>query len=909
MATNGEDRRGGIAAASGFRYQYLKTIETMFDLHDQRNLDAVIRSEDTEFDAVDYSVSDSSGRVLLASQVKSAIHPTNDNALRPLEAVRILCRLAGSGAGAIRIETNRPLSRGTSRLADDLSGCSDADQLVSRIRNSPYYSEAVEAVVGSLDDDSIQLLGRASISHDPRPAPEIIGALSARITGARRDVGLGVGVVSAGLLVDRLVARVFELSSNPQSAAREMTVAHFRELLVLPDFDLAESAAAYDWQIPVGWLPQAPSVDRSVVLSQIGNALTLSGGGRRPTKCVLIGLSGIGKSSIVAGYAHKFGGNYDRIVWVDCSAPELIRQGMTALLAAAGRRIGTTDVDRLSDQALTESVREHLARSVGTWLMVLDGVVAESDIGKWLPAVGQVAIVATSTAQQGWHEWERISISEMTLAEARELIIRRLSLGTEQLSSAQEGMLGRLVEATKLWPLAIELACAYLRESGRGLSLTDEYLKLIADRIYDATDLLPSRYPRTLAACVRIAVEAVRAIEVEENTEVRPANVLDVLAYFPPEAASIRAAIVAAKSAVEAPECSASLHLSASPEISEVDIDDCFHAIGRSSLVKRIVIDSVGSVGHATAFARMNEIVQYVLRRIHRFEDSTPQILIGAQDTLSRVLSDETNRAFGFWFELAPSVHNLMGHCVECSMVTLEGVTIIGNLGELSMLAHRFGQAHRHFEVELALLAQAGRAPRLERKILGALTMCAVNMDLHPIEILAVFYRFAALLEEHPDSQPDEPELDRTVIRVLDAIRVFSVSEAAKNSRGEISSLVARIENASSVQTGSGGIYETSARLRELILGDDDQATIRAAEEILRQPDVPEETRWSIQGFLIEAYWFGEDPAAVVGQIDRVRESFRDAGIPITVASTTLSNVHSNAASKLVWEGANLDCR
>ena len=346
---------GGISAASGFRYQYLKTIEALLDLLERNEPTLEVTTEDPEYDAVDYSIYDASGRLLLASQVKSAMRPSSSSILRATDALRILLRLASTGSVKVTLQTNRALHETALALADDLVGCQNGIDLGERIRNAPYFNKSIADALTEADEDSLEALSRASIEQDRRATQEIVESIRDRVAGARRQSGLGVGTQSSSILVDHLIAKVFELSANDPKYSHSLTLESFRELLALPEMTLAQSVGAYDWRVPIGYLPPRPSVARPDLRETIAEAISIPGTERKPSRCVLVGLSGIGKSSSAAEFAHEYGSNYDWIAWVDCESSIAIRRSIVAIVSTADRSRHYDAVEGMADDALAEA--------------------------------------------------------------------------------------------------------------------------------------------------------------------------------------------------------------------------------------------------------------------------------------------------------------------------------------------------------------------------------------------------------------------------------------------------------------------------------------------------------------------------------------------------------------------------
>ena len=84
----------------------------------------------------------------------------------------------------------------------------------------------------------------------------------------------------------------------------------------------------------------------------------------------------------------------------------------------------------------------------------------------------------------------------MATLQAVELLRRRLARGKPD--GPQLKQLVRLARELECWPLALELASAYLHGSGLGIDGTTEYLRRLKLLSLGGHDSVPPDYPRTL---------------------------------------------------------------------------------------------------------------------------------------------------------------------------------------------------------------------------------------------------------------------------------------------------------------------------------------------------------------------------------------------------------------------------
>ena len=160
-------------------------------------------------------------------------------------------------------------------------------------------------VLGNLKEEDVIRLCRARVEFDSRDEEQITEQMRVRLRRYRNEVSAGLGGQSAGLLIGYLVSEVFRRGADATEAT--MLVARFQELVLADGATVARALGMRDWGVVVGPLPAVPEVRRTDLLARVQDALPLKASSLAVAHCRLTGLSGIGKTSLAAGYVLLLG--------------------------------------------------------------------------------------------------------------------------------------------------------------------------------------------------------------------------------------------------------------------------------------------------------------------------------------------------------------------------------------------------------------------------------------------------------------------------------------------------------------------------------------------------------------------------------------------------------------------------
>jgi hypothetical protein len=493
---------GGRTAARGFLYQYLRTAEAVLIALTTDDRVHAFRVEGdpqpTELDdaeIVDFDLIDRNGKVLRSVQVKGG-KPSAQ--LRAGEVLTILARLVARGeAERYVLLTNKSISSRAAKLAELLA----LEQSPTELRTSlqPLLSGAARRSLSDLDDVQVQRLGRCQVRVDRRSRAELRDALLHAVQAARREGSRGIGAQSAGLLLAYLHWEIHRRAAAPEDAV--WTTSEIHQVLHLDDRALVDALGMRDWGGVVGLLPPIPDVPRGGLLEAIADALQpYRPTGRTVGRCALTGLSGIGKSSVAARYVAEYLDAYDVVFWLDASNPPYtLIQGFRT----AARRLGI-DPD-VGAEHLRVAVHERLSRSASRWLVVFDDA-QDDTVSSWIPRIGDGDVLVTSIDSTGGFGIARhVPVGVMSRIEAMCLLVARLRLPTEP-THADVERIALLADALEYWPLALELASAYMRSCGYSISDIPFYVDTLKVRSLDDRSSIPEGYPSTLIAAIDMAV-------------------------------------------------------------------------------------------------------------------------------------------------------------------------------------------------------------------------------------------------------------------------------------------------------------------------------------------------------------------------------------------------------------------
>lgn len=464
---------GGVAAAFGFRYQYAVTVGIILDLYEHPELTSWFVDVDLEGqDSADILVSRQGASWDEAVQVKAS--QAGSSTVMGAPYVRRTFDSLSNEHPTVpnrRLVTNRTL---TQDLACDSNG-----ELWSRKPGEHFQ-------------------------HDNRDLDALIKLLLECIARLR-ERGAG-GLQVHHIILHQLIDMVHQRGSD--RSRQRITLSDVNRILAEPAALLADAIQKRSWGRAIQ-VPRSTPISRPELDLFINTKLPLTTLETGNVHCTVIsGLSGTGKSSSVVKLVQDRIENFAFVLWMDASS----EISLEAQLPMVFKELGASD-DGSDPAAAFKAV---MSQVPVPWLLVLDNATDIESIAKWVPRSGYGHVVITST-NSSWPDnfASSTTIQGFSAEEARSFFATRFDKPTSKWSKEQEEAYDELARRLEYWPLALELATAWIKQRGGNIESISDFVDRLDRLNFDDASLVPHGYPAT---AYRVVMDLLRDLTENENT-------------------------------------------------------------------------------------------------------------------------------------------------------------------------------------------------------------------------------------------------------------------------------------------------------------------------------------------------------------------------------------------------------
>ena len=216
----------------------------------------------------------------------------------------------------------------------------------------------------------------------------------------------------------------------------------------------------------------------------------------RSPKCIIPihGLGGIGKTQMALTYATRIRETYQVIYWIDATSMESIKADSTRLHGQIEKASNRTSEARSNDPDIRETI-DLLTYTFTSWLLIFDNAdfVDLRMICNWFASTddGHVLITTRKNAKDLVKGCD-VEVDVMSLEEGRDVFLRNANIARP--STRDEELIDIITELLGRFPLALELAGAYIRDQPYYTDHLDEYWQQLDARKQQILQHTPDEY-------------------------------------------------------------------------------------------------------------------------------------------------------------------------------------------------------------------------------------------------------------------------------------------------------------------------------------------------------------------------------------------------------------------------------
>ncbi|MER5618490.1 FxSxx-COOH system tetratricopeptide repeat protein [Streptomyces sp. NPDC002215] len=267
-------------------------------------------------------------------------------------------------------------------------------------------------------------------------------------------------------------------------------------------------------------LPRPPSVlfvGRDDDVTRLGRSLAAES---EPVTRILVGLGGVGKTSLTLQYAHRYRTAYTTVWWITADNPDAITAGLAALTSRL--------LPDLAAPATTNALAEWAIawfQSHPGWLVVFDNADDPSHLAPVISQLDTGRHLITSRRTAGWHHLAApLRLDVLSPSDAAELLTRTAG----QHAASDTSAVTELASELGHLPLALEQAGAYIHNHAITFAAYLERVRRYPARMF-ATAYAGSTDRRTIARVWRVTLSVIA------DRDPLAVEILRTLAWFAPD--------------------------------------------------------------------------------------------------------------------------------------------------------------------------------------------------------------------------------------------------------------------------------------------------------------------------------------------------------------------------------------
>ncbi|MBV9259095.1 MAG: tetratricopeptide repeat protein, partial [Ktedonobacteraceae bacterium] len=193
----------------------------------------------------------------------------------------------------------------------------------------------------------------------------------------------------------------------------------------------------------------------------------------------LYGPGGMGKTHLATEYVYRYQQDYQAILWLNATPPELLSANILAL----AEQLGISTQEYADEQQRIDAIKRWLQRH-DRWLLILDNLEDFSLMDQLIPFNSSGHVLLITQSQTTGLFTSSLAVDQMTIEDGALLLLRCAKIIPEQGSldnASEEDRLYaiKIAQEFRGYPLALDQAGAYIEETQRTLS---SYLALYKER-------------------------------------------------------------------------------------------------------------------------------------------------------------------------------------------------------------------------------------------------------------------------------------------------------------------------------------------------------------------------------------------------------------------------------------------